>query len=51
MGKSKKAFKAFQRAIIIKWALIDQALIDDLILSMDNRVNAVLEAKGWYTRY
>jgi len=51
MGKSKKAFEAFQRAIISEWALIDHGLIDSLILSMDNRVHAVLEAKGWHTRY
>jgi len=51
MGKSKKAYKAFQRAIRVEWAAIDQDLIDGLIKSMDNRVNAVLAAKGWHTRY
>jgi len=44
-------YGAFQRAIRVEWAAIDQDLIDGLIRSMDNRVNTVLEANGWHTRY
>ena len=44
------------RAAIIKalenaWERIDKEYIVGLIKSMDNRINALLEAKGWYTRY
>jgi len=33
------------------WDQIKQSLIDRLIKSIDSRVNAVIAAKGWYTRY
>jgi transposase len=33
------------------WAKIDRDYLTELIKSMDTRVNAVLEAKGWYTRF
>jgi hypothetical protein len=51
MGKSKAAYRAFIQAIVTEWEDIDQDLIDNLIKSMDSRVNTVLEAKGWHTRY
>ena len=51
MGALKAAYKAFPQAIVKKWEDIDQELIDHLIRSMDTRVNEVLAAKGWHTRY
>jgi hypothetical protein len=33
------------------WEALGDDYFDQLIRSMDSRVNAVLEAKGWYTRY
>ena len=33
------------------WESLGQDFFDGLVRSMENRVNAVLEAKGWYTHY
>jgi hypothetical protein len=33
------------------WEELGQDYFDGLIRSMDSRVNAVLLAKGWYTKY
>ena len=33
------------------WDSLEQLLINDLIDSMPRRVVAVIEAKGWYTKY
>ena len=33
------------------WANISQAHLDSLIESMPRRVEAVVEAQGWYTKY
>ena len=33
------------------WHAIDQAVLDRLASTMPNRVAAVLEAEGWYTKY
>lgn len=51
MGKGKQAYEALYRAIVTEWDAIDQEEIDNLIRSMDNRVNHVLAAKGWHTWY
>lgn len=51
MGASQESYRLFQQAIIEEWNAIDQEVIDNLIRSMDNRVNHVLAAKGWHTRY
>lgn len=50
-GRSKVALEDFQRAIIQEWEGLDQEKIDHLIRSMDYRVNHVLAAKGWHTKY
>jgi transposase len=51
MGASEEAYQRLFHAIREGWEAIDQDAIDDLIKSMDTRVNAVLRAKGWYTRF
>jgi hypothetical protein len=33
------------------WLLISPERIRGLIESMDTRINAVIEAEGWYTRF
>ena len=33
------------------WERIDKEYIIELIKSMDNQINALLDAKGWYIRY
>lgn len=48
----KEELKARFAALIEQaWELLGQDYFDGLIRSMDNRINALLEADGWYTRY
>jgi hypothetical protein len=51
MGDSQAAYDELARVIVEAWEAIPQDYIDDLIKSMDNRVNAMLHAKGWHTKY
>jgi len=51
MGKSEEAYQRLFQAIREGWEAIGQEVINDLIKSMDTRVNTVLTAKGWYTRF
>jgi transposase len=51
MGANKEAYQSLFQAIRKGWEAIAQNAINDLIKSMDTRVNAVLHAKGWYTRF
>ena len=51
MSKSQAAYDELARVIVEAWEAIPQDYIDGLIKSMDNRVNAVLAAKGWHTKY
>lgn len=50
-GLSEQAIKDFQAAIEQAWLALDQAVIDSAIISMQNRVDACIKAKGWYTNY
>jgi hypothetical protein len=49
--KTEEAYQALYNALNEGWDQIKQSLIDGLIKSMESRVNAVIAAKGWYTRY
>ena len=51
MGKSEETYQALYDILNEGWDQMKQSLIDGLIKSMDSRVNAVIAAKGWYTRY
>ena len=33
------------------WASIEEEIIDDLVISMPKRIQAVIDANGWQTRY
>ena len=50
-GEGEQAVKAYQDAIEQSWLAIGQELIDSCIMSMMRRVDAVITAKGWYTKY
>jgi hypothetical protein len=50
-GGSEVVRQRFLMAIIKAWEAIEDEYFEALVRSMDTRVNAVLEAKGWYTRY
>ena len=51
MGKSEEDYQRLFRAIYEGWDAIGEEAMANLIKSMDNRVNAVIAAKGWYTRF
>ncbi|OAL18658.1 hypothetical protein AYO22_10477 [Fonsecaea multimorphosa] len=50
-GSSQDVLDRFANAISRAWASLDKKKIKNAIKSMDERVNAVIEAKGWYTRF
>lgn len=51
MGKSEAAYQRLFQAIRESWEAIGQEAIVELVKSMDTRVNAVLLARGSYTRF
>ena len=51
LGKGDEVREAMIKALVEVWKEVGRQLMDDLIDSMTTRVNAVLEAKGWYTRF
>lgn len=50
-GKGEDGYTGLGEAIIEVWDSIPQSYMDDLIRSMDHRINAVILAKGWYTKF
>jgi DDE superfamily endonuclease len=51
MGKSQQDLDYFGQCINKIWHSIPDEIIANLIKSMDSRVQCVLDAKGWHTRY
>jgi DDE superfamily endonuclease len=51
MRASQAALEHFRDCINECWHDIPQEIIDSLIKSMDSRVNHVMAAKGWQTKY
>jgi hypothetical protein len=50
-GRAQTDWKNFHEAIQEAWWAIPQASIDGLIDSMPRRIEAVIRARGWYTKY
>ena len=50
-GSSEEVKQRFKELIEQAWEALGDDYFDRLIRSMDPRVNAVLEAEGWYTHY
>ena len=50
-GNDEKVREALFEALEEAWTMIDQGYMTDLIRSMENRVQAVIFAEGWYTRF
>ena len=50
-GTKEQLKEQFYKAMENAWESLGQEFFDGLVMSMENRVNAVLEAKGWYTHY
>ena len=51
MDESEEAYQRLFQVICEGWEAIAQDVINDLIKSMDTRVNSVIRAKGWYIRF
>jgi transposase len=51
MGKGQADQLAWKQAIIEGWASIDQQVLDNLLGSMQKRCQALVDAKGWHTKY
>jgi hypothetical protein len=51
MGELQTAYDKLARIIVEAWGPILQDYIDGLIKSIDNLVNAVLDAEGWHNKY
>lgn len=51
LGHTQEALNEFARVCREAWEAIPQEDIDHLIKGMDYRVNAVLAAQGWHTKY
>ena len=50
-GNNKKVRKAMIDVMLDVWGDLGDQLMHNLIDSMTTRVNAVLEAEGWHTRF
>ena len=50
-GDDEKVRTVLFNALEEAWTRIDDQLMEDLIRSMDNRIQAVIAAEGWYTRF
>ena len=51
IGTGDEAIEALERALIEAWELIDNTIIESCLESMCRRRDAVIAAKGWYTKY
>ena len=51
LGKSEAAYQKLFTAIREGWDAIAPEAIETLVKSMDDRVNAVIQSEGWYTRF
>ena len=51
IGDSDSEWVEFELGLKEAWAAIPEKLVRDLITSMPRRINAVLQAKGYQTRY
>lgn len=50
-GRPDKVKERLAEVLPLVWDTIPEELFDKLWQSMPNRVNVVIEAKGWYTKY
>lgn len=51
MPKNTASWELLVRAAIDVWELFEDKLLERLVESMDRRMEAVIAAKGWYTKY
>jgi len=51
MPKNDASKTALVRAAVVVWEEIAEEVFEKLIDSMVRRLQAVIQAKGWYTKY
>jgi hypothetical protein len=51
MGTGEEALKALEDALIEAWNDLPDGLFEQCADSMPYRVQAVIDAKGWHTKY
>ena len=51
MADTKNTLQRLIQAAQEAWQEIDQGILDSLSITMPHRVEAVIEAQGWYTKY
>jgi hypothetical protein len=50
-GSKEEVIKKLSKALVIYWNEIAPAFFKSLINSIEERCDAVIKAKGWYTRF
>ena len=50
-GGPERVQKELEERLKVVWSELDTDIFEKLILSMPDRVRALYDAKGWYTRY
>jgi hypothetical protein len=50
-GESQEVKDRFLAALQEGWEALPEELFENLVESMERRVEAVRKAKGWYTKY
>lgn len=51
MPKNNTAKRMLCIEAVKQWEELSTEVLNNLILSMPNRLKAVIEAQGWYTKY
>jgi len=50
-GSDSEVKKVIEEAITHCWELLDPKIFDSLAGSMVDRIEAIIKADGWYTKY
>ncbi len=50
-GKSEEDYTAIEEALKEAWAMIPVSFFEELVESMEKRVQACIDADGWHTKY
>jgi hypothetical protein len=50
-GESEEELRRMEEALKAAWLIIPTSFFESLIESMERRIEAVIEADGWHTKY
>ena len=50
-GGDDRVREVLWKALEEAWALIDEEMLKSLVDSMERRIEACIQSKGWYTKY